>query len=41
VKVFKANAALDHKGLNGSDFAFTGNVQVRNISFDFEVFSRE
>ena len=40
VKVFKVNAGFNHKAPKKSDFVFFGDVKVRNISFDFEVFRR-
>jgi len=40
VKLFKANTGLNHTAANGSDFAFEGEVKIRNITFAFEVFRR-
>ena len=40
VKVFKVNSGFTHEAASKSDFVFSGDVKVRNISFSFEVFSK-
>ena len=39
VRVYAENAAFTHRAENSSDFIFKGDAKVRNISFDFDIFS--
>ncbi len=39
VRVYKENTQFTHQAENNSDFIFKGDAKVRNISFDFDIFS--
>ena len=40
-RLYKVNAALDHKLLGKVDFAFGGGVRMRNVKFEWTVYRRK